>query len=142
MNRVVHFEIHAKDMDKMEKFYKDVFGWEFQHLGSEFGNYRLVMNGPGPDEIAGGKVTMENVGINGGMMERKGELPQNGAPVNAFVNVIGITNIDETLAKIVPAGGSMALDKMDVPGVGIVAYCKDPDGNIFGVIQPVMPGQS
>ena len=31
----------------------------------------------------------------------------------------------------------MALDKMDVPGVGWLAYCKDPEGNIFGMLQPV-----
>jgi len=24
----------------------------------------------------------------------------------------------------------------DVPGVGTLAYRKDPDGNIFGVLQP------
>jgi predicted enzyme related to lactoylglutathione lyase len=25
---------------------------------------------------------------------------------------------------------------MDVPGVGLLAYRKDPEGNIFGVLQP------
>ena len=37
------------------------------------------------------------------------------------------------------AGGTVALDKMDVPHVGTVAYFKDPDGNLFGMIQPIMP---
>jgi predicted enzyme related to lactoylglutathione lyase len=33
MNRVVHFEIHASDVEKMKKFYTDVFGWEMQQMG-------------------------------------------------------------------------------------------------------------
>ncbi len=33
------------------------------------------------------------------------------------------------------AGGTVALQKMPVKGVGWLAYCKDPEGNIFGVMQ-------
>lgn len=29
MNRVVHFEIQANDIERAKKFYGDVFGWEF-----------------------------------------------------------------------------------------------------------------
>jgi len=40
--------------------------------------------------------------------------------------------------------GNMALEKMPVPGVGWLAYAKDTEGNIFGVLQPdqaaKMPG--
>jgi predicted enzyme related to lactoylglutathione lyase len=28
------------------------------------------------------------------------------------------------------------LPKMAVPGVGWMAYCKDPEGHIFGIMQP------
>lgn len=110
-------------------------------MGQEYGNYRVIVTGPGPDDIAAGKVTMENVGINGGLTERRGGLPENGQPVNSFVSVIGVKDIDEILEKIEKAGGTVATEKMDIPGVGIVAYRKDPDGNIFGVIQPTMPAQ-
>jgi len=34
------------------------------------------------------------------------------------------------------AGGSVALDKIQVPGVGWLSYVKDPEGNIFGMLQP------
>jgi predicted enzyme related to lactoylglutathione lyase len=34
------------------------------------------------------------------------------------------------------AGGSIALDKMQVPGVGWLVYAKDLEGNIFGMLQP------
>ena len=125
MNRVVHFEIHAKDMDKMLKFYQECFGWEVQGTGPEFGGYRILISGK-----------KEEMGINGGMLMRKGDAPKDGAPVNAYVCIIGVKDIDGILAKIKAAGGIMALEKMDVPTVGLLAYCKDPEGNIFGVIQP------
>ncbi len=130
MNRVVHFEIHARDLDKMQKFYKSVFGWNIIDLGPQMGDYRTIDTGK--DE-SGALWT----GINGGITPRRGEGPKGGEPVNAFVCTIEVEDIDKTLDKIHEAGGTVALDKMDVPGVGILAYRKDPEGNIFGVLQPV-----
>jgi predicted enzyme related to lactoylglutathione lyase len=132
MNRVVHFEVHAKDQDKIQKFYEEVFGWSFQDMGAQMGNYRLIITGK--DEPGN-----QWSGINGGMNLRQGESPKGGEPVNAFVCTISVENIDETLAKIEKAGGTVATDKMDVPGVGMLAYRKDPDGNLFGVLQPTPP---
>lgn len=136
MNRVVHFEIHADDIERAKKFYADVFGWEMKQMGAEFGDYVIVMTGPGPDELAGKPLDMKTIGINGGMMLRKGPRPAPDAPVNGYTGIIGVENIDETIAKIEAAGGTLALAKMNVPGVGDLAYYHDTEGNIFGVIQP------
>jgi hypothetical protein len=129
MNRVVHFEIHAKDLDRTQKFYEDVFGWNISDMGPQMGNYRVVVTG----EDVGN--TQWN-GINGGITPRRGDGPKGGEPVNAFVCTIEVENIDDILEKITKAGGTVALDKMEVPGVGWLAYRKDPEGNIFGVLQP------
>ena len=40
-----------------------------------------------------------------------------------------------TLAAAEKAGGTLALPKMPVPGIGWLAYMKDTEGNIFGMIQ-------
>ena len=32
-------------------------------------------------------------------------------------------------------GGQIALPKMPIPGMGWLAYCKDTEGNIFGMMQ-------
>ena len=138
MNRVVHFEIHADDLERAKKFYTSVFGWEMQQMGSEYGNYVVVVTGPGPDDIAAGKVTMENVGINGGMMLRKGPRPAPDAPVNGYSCIVGVEDVDATVEKVKAAGGDVALEKMLVPNVGELAYLHDTEGNIFGVIKPVM----
>lgn len=136
MNRVVHFEIQADDLERAKKFYADSFGWTFQQMGPELGNYVIVITGPEPDEIGAGKVTMEDVGINGGMMKREAPLPAGGTSPNAFTSVIGVANIDESIAKIDAAGGVPQTDKMEVPGVGKIRYYKDTEGNIFGIIEP------
>jgi uncharacterized protein len=131
MNRVVHFEIHAKDLDRTQKFYEGVFGWAITDMGPQMGNFRVVVTGK--DEPGS-----QWNGINGGIIPRHGEVPKGGEPVNAFICTIEVENIDETLEKISKAGGTVALAKMDVPGVGFLAYRKDPEGNIFGVLQPTM----
>jgi predicted enzyme related to lactoylglutathione lyase len=141
MNRVVHFEIHADDMDRAQKFYESVFGWKFQTLGPEYGGYRTIMTGPNMSELVGKPLAMENIGIDGGMTLRRGPRPAADAPVHGYVCVVGIENIDNTIKKIEAAGGTLALAKMMIPGVGWVAYYKDTEGNIFGIIEPLMPKQ-
>jgi hypothetical protein len=32
-------------------------------------------------------------------------------------------------------GGKTVVPKMVIPGVGHVAYCRDPEGNIFGLFE-------
>jgi predicted enzyme related to lactoylglutathione lyase len=129
MNRVVHFEIHAKDLDAAQKFYGGVFGWNITDLGPQMGNYRLVSTGESqPGE--------QWPGINGGITPRMGPPPSGGEPVNAFVCTISVDNLDSYLDKVKSAGGSVALDKMQIPNVGWLAYVKDLEGNIFGMLQP------
>jgi uncharacterized protein len=141
MNRVVHFEIHAEDLERAEKFYADAFGWTMNQMGGEYGNYVVVVTGPGPDEMAGSKVTMENVGINGGMMKGNAPRPPKGVGPGAFVCIVGVDDIDVAMKKVEAAGGKPHTDKMDVPNVGQLRYYEDTEGNVFGIIQPVMPAQ-
>ena len=135
MNRVVHFEIHASDVEASKKFYSEVFGWEMQQMGSDYGNYVVIKNGPGMDEL---DKLPQNPGINGGMMMANAPRPPKGVGPNAFVCIIGVDNIDEMMGKIEAAGGMPHTDKMDVPGVGFLRYYEDLEGNLFGIIQPKM----
>ncbi len=130
MNPIVHFEIHAADADKIQKFYQDVFGWRITTTGPEFGGYRMIATGG--NEL----LKQATKGINGGIAPRKGPLPAGGDPVNAFVCIVGVDDIDASIEKARAAGGTEALAKMDVPNVGLLAYYKDPEGNLFGMVQP------
>ena len=66
----------------------------------------------------------------------EGAGPVEGQAVNSYVCTAGVTALDDTVAKATSLGGTVALPKMPVPGVGWLAYIKDPDGNILGLMQP------
>lgn len=122
MPRLVHFEIHASDPARIRQFYETLFGWQFQQWGGQ--DYWLVTTGPDGER-----------GINGGMLARRGPPPAEGQAVNAFTCTVDVASVDDILARLADAGGTVALPKMAVPGVGWLAYVKDPDGNILGVMQ-------
>ena len=57
--------------------------------------------------------------------------------MNAYVCTVDIADLDAALAKATSIGGTVALPKMQMPGVGWLAYINDTDGNIMGLMQPV-----
>jgi len=121
MPRVVHFEIHADDPQRAVAFYQDIFGWQINKWeGPE--DYWLVTTGPDNEP-----------GINGAILRRHG--PVNGDAVIAYVCTIDVPSVDDVTAKITAHGGTIALPKMAVPQIGWLAYGKDTEGNIFGVLQ-------
>jgi predicted enzyme related to lactoylglutathione lyase len=122
MPRPVHFEIHAADPDRAQRFYEQLFDWRFQLLPGL--DYRLIHTGE------------EDGGINGGMLRRKGPSPQGEEAVIAWICTVGVDDVDADIAKAEGLGGSVCLPKQEVPGYGWLVYIKDPEGNIFGMMQP------
>lgn len=122
MGRVIHFEIHAADPERAVRFYSTCFGWEFNRWGQE--EYWIARTGPDGTP-----------GINGGVLRRRNPAPEDGQPVNAFVCTIDVKNLDEALRLVLDNGGRMAVDKVEMPGLGWLAYVKDTEGNIVGVMQ-------
>jgi predicted enzyme related to lactoylglutathione lyase len=123
MPRLIHFEIHATDPERLVPFYSKLFGWTFTKWEGP-ADYWLITTGPDTEP-----------GINGGMVRRQGQRPADGQPVNAFVCTVGVAALDASLTTLAATGGTLAVPKMAVPGIGWLAYGKDPDGNIFGLIQ-------
>jgi uncharacterized protein len=121
MPRVIHFEIHADNPDRAIKFYRDIFEWEFTKWDGPQ-PYWLIKTGPDSQP-----------GINGGLVQRRGAV--DGQAVIAYVCTVDIPSVDEYLKRAQASGGTVALPKMPIPGVGWLAYCKDTEGNIFGLMQ-------
>jgi len=46
-----------------------------------------------------------------------------------------VADLDLTIGVIEAAGGLCVVPKMPIPGVGWLAYFKDTEGHIFGVMQ-------
>lgn len=117
MPRVVHFEIPADDPERAAKFYKEVFGWKIDKWEGPF-DYWLVTTGEDDEP-----------GINGAIMAKEmGELVR---------NTIGVDSFDEYAKKIEAEGGKLLTEKMEIPGIGVMALFQDTEGNISGIIEPV-----
>jgi predicted enzyme related to lactoylglutathione lyase len=53
------------------------------------------------------------------------------------VNIIEVGNINETIEKIAKNGCSIVIPKRTIPGVGTVAYFRDTEGLLAGILEPV-----
>jgi len=122
MSRAVHFEIHATNPQSLIDFYSDLFGWSFSKFPA--GEYWMINTGPDSQP-----------GINGGLLPRPGPAPGPMASPNAFVITVDVADLDASLAKAFGGGAMLCVPKMAIAGVGWLAYVKDPDGNIFGMMQ-------
>ncbi len=116
MNRVVHFEVASDDPERAAEFYKSVFNWQINKWDGPI-EYWMVSTGD-----------QEIPGIDGGMFRKTEDF-------SGTVNTIAVDDIDPYLEKVTKAGGTILQGKNAIPGVGYQAYCKDPDGTIFGIHQ-------
>ena len=116
MSRIVHFEIPADDPQRAIEFYETVFGWRIEKWDGPI-EYWLVMTGP-----------EDEPGIDGGLARRED-------PAIGVENTIDVQDLDASLISVKDQGGEIIRPKMAVPGVGWMAYIKDTEGNVFGLMQ-------
>lgn len=119
MNSVGFFEIQADDLQKVQAFYSDIFGWKF-HKQEGF-----------PIEY----FQIETGNINGGLLKRPAKVPPPMSGTNAYVCSMEVEDFDATAAKILAHGGEVALPKFAVPGKCWQGYFIDGQGNTFGIFQ-------
>ena len=105
----VHFEIPAQDTSRAQKFYKDMFGWEFQAFD-------------GPMEY-----NMARISDTSGAAV----FPSDPGAVRVYFDVDDIT---AGAAKLRDAGGE-ADDPQAVPSMGWFVTGKDTEGNPIGLWQ-------
>jgi uncharacterized protein len=73
--------------------------------------------------------SLPEAGIDGAILRNKDSQPPT-------VNSIQVSSLDDYASKVEQHGGQVVVPKMTIPTVGFVAYCKDTEGNIFGIFQP------
>lgn len=117
MSRVTHFEISAKDPQKVGSFYSNVFEWKVNKWEGPV-DYWLVSTGD-----------PNSVGIDGGFYNPKD------TPFSGTINTIEVKVIDFSLKKLIDNGGDIIVEKHAIPGIGFQAYCTDIEGNVFGIHQ-------
>jgi uncharacterized protein len=113
---IVHFEIPANDIDKLSKFYSDVFGWKFDKAQMSDMEYWTISTGP------------RGKSVGGGMYKRTGatDVPR---------NYIGVDKIDKHIEAFKDAGGREVVGKMEVPAMGWSFIGADPEGNLIALFE-------
>jgi predicted enzyme related to lactoylglutathione lyase len=117
---IVHFEIPASNPEKVGKFYSGLFGWKINKM-------------PGPMDYWGVETAPEGQGVNGGIARRsKAE--------DRPTNYILVDSVQEYESKVKKLGGKVVVSKEEVPEMGYFAIVLDPDGNAFGLWEPMKKG--
>lgn len=114
--RVIHFELNVRNVEKTKEFYEKVFKWKIEKWSGPV-DYWLIMTGDEKDP-----------GIDGGLGQVESESP-------SIVNTIDVKDIDTVMQEIEKRGGKIVSLKHAVQGVGWLAYFKDPEGLLFGIMQ-------
>jgi uncharacterized protein len=113
-----HIEFPTDDVDRAQRFYAAVFGWQFRS-SEEMPNYFLYEAGPG--------------GLGGGIGKRGENAP------DSVRNYIAVESIDDSLAAVTANGGSVSVPKTDI-GFGWYAAITDTEGNELGLYKSKNPG--
>ena len=121
---IVHFEIPADDVEKLRKFYTELFGWKIERMPGPMEYYNIETV---PVDEDGNLV---RPGVNGGMMKRE-------TPDQKPVNYIAVESVDEYCKKIKELGGKVITPKQEVPGIGWWALALDPEGNLFAIFESI-----
>lgn len=108
--KVDYLEFPTTNIEASKAFFNTVFNWSFTDYGPEY-------------------TAFDNAGIEGGFFTaEKTSLTANGAGLVIFLS----DSLDETLAKVVKGGGTIAQDIFEFPG-GKRFHFIEPGGNEFAV---------
>ncbi len=105
-----YVEIPSRDLEATRAFFASAFGWFFVDYGPEY-------------------VAIENAGMDGGFYRSDSvSSPENGS----VLVVLYSSELEETVAKVTAAGGTVVREIFDFPG-GRRFHFTDPNGNEYAV---------
>lgn len=118
------YELGTGDLEAARAFYAGVLGWQVADAGMKDFTYLLARSGG--DMVAG-------------MMSLAG---QEAAPPPNWLIYFAVDDCDRTAGEITRAGGRVMRGPADIPGTGRFAIAADPQGAVFGILEPDMDGMS
>jgi hypothetical protein len=120
-NKIMHFEIPAGDVEKLSKFYSDLFDWKFAKQSMPGMDYWMIeTTGQGAEHLAGGMYVKQT----------EAEKPR---------FYVMVDDIDAHTEKLKAAGGTVLVTKQEIPEMGWSVLAADPENNTIGLFQAMMP---
>jgi predicted enzyme related to lactoylglutathione lyase len=113
-------EFHVEDLKRVTRFYEAVFGWDILD-SDEDGDKQPIS--------ASNFMLPANNGFISGPIETTG------ITLKGVLFTMEVASIPETLSRVALWEGQIILTDVVAPGEGLMAYCKDTEGNLFGIIQ-------
>ncbi len=110
---VVHWEIGAKDAEKLQEFYGNLFDWQIDSVG--FPGYAQVNTG--------------QEGICGDIMQIKEDIP----PYVTFY--VEVNDLQAYLDKAEGLGGKTVVPPTQIPMIGSFAVFLDTEGHGIGLFK-------
>jgi len=133
MYPAIHFEMPAKDNERVRKFYESVFGWQITQLSPEMGDFLLAFTTETDDRD---RMPKRLGAINGGFYKKT-------KPDQQTKITILVDDIRDVMKKVKAAGGKFldgAHGELDeVPGVGVFATFTDTEGNVVTIYEDRSP---
>ena len=108
---ITWFEIIGKDSDRLQRFYREVFGWKMTPPAKEQGNYSMLED--------------FRPGIGGGIGEGD-------ARVSVYAEV---ADPQSYVDKAVARGATLVMPVTTITPTTTIAMLVDPSGNTFGILK-------
>jgi predicted enzyme related to lactoylglutathione lyase len=126
MNPVVHFEMPYEDKERAAAFYAKAFGWGYEMLGPETGEYVVVKT---TEFNVKTRMPKEPGRINGGLFHRTKQNPSPSV-------VVAVDDIHEAMEQVTAAGGTVLGGPDEISGVGLYCAIMDTEGNRMSILEP------
>ena len=112
---ITHCAINADDVEASLRFYRALFGWEFEPYGPP-GFFRMASES-GPIVA----------------VQQRREL--GGVRMTGLECTVSVPDVDAVAAAVAAHGGRLVMERATIPGVGHLIFFEDPSGNVAGAMQ-------
>ncbi|MDE0309690.1 MAG: VOC family protein [Acidiferrobacterales bacterium] len=121
-------DVSVRDWTRAKAFYAAMFDWEFadQHFEGRTVYSLARLDGP-----AGPHASVAVAGLGPAMDPDADDGPK------SWRSYINVSDLASTLDKVDSARGQVIMPPMDVMDAGVMAVCKDSNGAVFSLWQPV-----
>lgn len=118
VSSLAHFAINADDVSRARSFYEAVFGWSFSAWGPpEF--YQIDTGADSP--------------VRGALQKRRNLAAEE--RTIGFECTLSVDDLDAVEKAVLGNGGTIALPRSVIGGVGTLMFFRDTEGNVFGAMQ-------